>query len=62
MKTVTNIMTVHQITYTIYIQSAFIFRKKKLIIFDDINVSVLVETNNNGQKVTVLTGAEKSKD
>ena len=32
MKTVTNIMTVHQITYTIYNQSALIFSKKKLII------------------------------
>ena len=42
--------------------SAYLFSKKKLIIFNDINISILVEKNINGQKVPIPLVIEKTNE
>ena len=42
--------------------SAYLFNKRKLIIFNDINISILVEKSINGKKVPVPLVIEKAND
>ena len=42
--------------------SAYLFSKRKLIIFNDINISILIEKNINGQKVPIPLVIEKTNE
>jgi pyruvate/2-oxoglutarate dehydrogenase complex dihydrolipoamide acyltransferase (E2) component len=42
--------------------AAYLFNKKKLILFNDINISVLVEKNINGRKVPIPLVIEKTNE
>ena len=41
--------------------AAYLYNKKKLIVFDDVNVSILVEKKLNGEKVPLPMLIEKDK-